>query len=178
MDLPLLQPSLLSSLILCVLSAGIVSLFAMSMTLTVVLIDPVVNQSFMACYPHQKPHTKAIPTIPVMCRLTCGVEEHGQPGGGLRVHPELHLVPRSEDQDIQKDQRLPSRGIRSRPVTDLGSQISFLPNWTENGEARISPSWPCTAMMSLAPVRKLLSAMARVRRAERRMGASMAGGDS
>ena len=40
----------------------------------------------------------------------------------------------------------------------LGSQMSFLPNWTAKGEALMTPSSPSTAITSFAPVRKLLSA--------------------
>ena len=50
----------------------------------------------------------------------------------------------------------------------LGSQMSFLPNWTAKGDALMSTTSPppssdlLTAITSLAPVKKLLSALTRV----------------
>ena len=41
--------------------------------------------------------------------------------------------------------------------------MSFLPNCAEKGDALSSPSSPSTAITSLAPVRKLLSAPTRLR---------------
>ena len=51
--------------------------------------------------------------------LTCGVEHHGQPRGGLGVHPQLHLVTRPEDQKVQTDHTIISRACQSPRQPDV-----------------------------------------------------------
>ena len=55
----------------------------------------------------------------------------------------------------------------------LGSQMSFLPNWTAKGEALMTPSSPSTAITSFAPVRKLLSAEMTLGRSRMRLAGSI-----
>ena len=52
----------------------------------------------------------------------------------------------------------PDKSFLKTASSHLGSQMSFLPNWTAKGDALITPSELSTAITSFAPVRKLLSA--------------------
>ena len=63
----------------------------------------------------------------------------------------------------------PDKSFLKTASSHLGSQMSFLPNWTAKGDALITPSELSTAITSFAPVRKLLSAETEMETGRRRM---------